>query len=162
MAEITHNSSGKLAQEEHINDVSQPLTPSPSHSEGETSPIPNGNDEPMSPTSQKRKKKKKPKKSVKAKEAAALAAKTKADDLDLNKPPVLCISRNKHWRYISSYHVCSYSLFGTSLRGASCVIPGSMAPTTSGASRIFASLEFGASNTDCFGASSSPPTSDAI
>jgi hypothetical protein len=22
------------------------------------------------------------------------------------KPPVLCISRNKHWRYISSYHVC--------------------------------------------------------
>ena len=55
MAEITHNSSGKLAQEEHINDVSQPLTPSPSHSEGETSPIPNGNDEPMSPTSQKRK-----------------------------------------------------------------------------------------------------------
>jgi hypothetical protein len=23
-----------------------------------------------------------------------------------SKSPVLCISRNKHWRYISSYHVC--------------------------------------------------------
>ncbi|KAF9069351.1 hypothetical protein BDP27DRAFT_1421134 [Rhodocollybia butyracea] len=51
----------------------------------------------------KKKKKKKPKKSAaaKAKEAAAKKA-TAAADAD--RPPVLCISRNKHWRYISSYH----------------------------------------------------------
>lgn len=58
-------------------------------------------------TGQKKKKKKKPKKSAKAKEAAAAAAKAKAQDQpDTDgRPPVLCISRNKHWRYISSYHV---------------------------------------------------------
>ncbi|KAG7100057.1 hypothetical protein E1B28_001842 [Marasmius oreades] len=52
------------------------------------------------PTQLKKKKKKKPKKSasVKAKEAAAKAKEEK------DKPPVLCISRNKHWKYISSYH----------------------------------------------------------
>ncbi|KAF8079234.1 hypothetical protein FPV67DRAFT_1691782 [Lyophyllum atratum] len=50
----------------------------------------------------KKKKKKKPKKSAKAKEAAA-TAKAKSQDSD-GRPPVLCISRNKHWRYISSYH----------------------------------------------------------
>ncbi|KAK0222588.1 hypothetical protein EDD85DRAFT_983231 [Armillaria nabsnona] len=53
-------------------------------------------DTPMSV--QKKKKKKKTKKSAKAKsEAAAKLA-------DEDGPPVLCISRNKHWRYISSYH----------------------------------------------------------
>ena len=59
-------------------------------------------------TTQKKKKKKKPKKSAKAKEATALKAKAQeaqdADDAE-SRPPVLCISRNKHWRYISSYHV---------------------------------------------------------
>ncbi len=45
---------------------------------------------PDTPTSvQKKKKKKKSKKLA-----------------DKDCSPVLCISRNKHWRYISSYHVC--------------------------------------------------------
>ncbi|KAJ6513177.1 hypothetical protein C8R45DRAFT_336815 [Mycena sanguinolenta] len=57
----------------------------------------------------KKKKKKKPKKSAaaKAREAdlsanAKINGKTK--DEEAGRPPVLCISRNKHWRYISSYH----------------------------------------------------------
>jgi len=59
---------------------------------------------------QKKKKKKKPKKSAtaKAKEAAEKAAKMKGSE---SKPPVLCISRNKHWRYISSYHVSAVACF---------------------------------------------------
>jgi hypothetical protein len=48
---------------------------------------------------QKKKKKKKPKKSAKAKAAKAASESAQA------RPNVLCISRNKHWRYISSYHV---------------------------------------------------------
>lgn len=53
-------------------------------------------------SAQKKKKKKKPKKSAatKAKEAAA----KKAAEAE-GRPPILCISRNKHWKYISSYHV---------------------------------------------------------
>ncbi|KAF5346123.1 hypothetical protein D9758_009976 [Tetrapyrgos nigripes] len=56
--------------------------------------------------SQKKKKKKKPKKSAnaKAKESADKAAKAKQADCPETRPSVLCISRNKHWRYISSYH----------------------------------------------------------
>jgi hypothetical protein len=57
------------------------------------------------PSTQKKKKKKKSKKSSKAKDATAKA--TAKDDGDTEgRQPVLCISRNKHWRYISSYHVC--------------------------------------------------------
>ncbi|KAF5352615.1 hypothetical protein D9756_006190 [Leucocoprinus leucothites] len=56
----------------------------------------------------KKKKKKKPKKSAKSKEAAgpgvtrtrSQASEGESED----RPQVLCISRNKHWRYISSYH----------------------------------------------------------
>jgi len=71
---------------------------------GETSPT-QELEEDAALTTQKKKKKKKPKKSVKTKEAAAATAtKLNAQDAD-GRPPVLCISRNKHWRYISSYHV---------------------------------------------------------
>ncbi|KIJ54366.1 hypothetical protein M422DRAFT_153861 [Sphaerobolus stellatus SS14] len=49
-------------------------------------------------STQKKKKKKKSKKS-KAKEE-----KIETVQPEIEKPPVLCISRNKHWRYISSYH----------------------------------------------------------
>ncbi|KAF8899376.1 hypothetical protein BD779DRAFT_1607832 [Infundibulicybe gibba] len=52
---------------------------------------------------QKKKKKRKPKKSAKAKEAALKSKAPEVPDPD-GRPPVLCISRNKHWRYISSYH----------------------------------------------------------
>jgi hypothetical protein len=51
--------------------------------------------EPIEPSCQKKKKKKK-KKQSKVKETPAL---------EEPRPPVLCISRNKHWKYISSYHV---------------------------------------------------------
>jgi hypothetical protein len=91
--------------------VPQMLTPSPSHSSGETSPTlesPQSLD-PEAPTGQKKRKKKKPKKSAKTKESAAILAKSEIEPEDLGvKPPVLCISRNKHWRYISSYHVCPF------------------------------------------------------
>ncbi|KAJ7707629.1 hypothetical protein B0H17DRAFT_1281799 [Mycena rosella] len=64
----------------------------------------------LEPDVQKKKKKKKPKKSAsaKARDAAIVTANAKADakakDEEAGRPPVLCISRNKHWRYISSYH----------------------------------------------------------
>lgn len=104
-------------KEKLTNGVSQILTPSPSHSSGETSPIQDAGleeqQEAPTTTSQKKKKKKKSKKSAKAKEAAAKAkADSEKASEECNRPPVLCISRNKHWRYISSYHVCvSYLLY---------------------------------------------------
>jgi len=67
----------------------------------------------LEPGAQKKKKKKKPKKSAtaKARDAAVVTANSKADakakEEEAGRPPVLCISRNKHWRYISSYHVCA-------------------------------------------------------
>ncbi|THU96896.1 hypothetical protein K435DRAFT_965768 [Dendrothele bispora CBS 962.96] len=66
----------------------------------------NGDEDGEHTVSQKKKKKKKPKKSAtaKAKEAAEKAAKMKEAESAEARPSVLCISRNKHWRYISSYH----------------------------------------------------------
>lgn len=80
-----------------------PPTPPSSHSSRSTSPSP------IAETSAgadhacaaKKKKKKKAKKSAKAKDASQ---KDKDTDGAEERPPVLCISRNKHWRYISSYH----------------------------------------------------------
>lgn len=85
----------------------------PTTQSGETSPcLEAEGDDVTVLSSQKKKKKKKPKKSAKAKEAAAAAAKAKTQDPEDGRPPVLCISRNKHWRYISSYHVCViYSMY---------------------------------------------------
>ncbi|KAF8346816.1 hypothetical protein F5887DRAFT_1177019 [Amanita rubescens] len=80
--------------------------PTPFTQSGDTSVV---EDEPtlmdlVASTNQKKKKKKKSKKNAKAKEAAAAAASAKeTPDVD-GRPPVLCISRNKHWKYISSYH----------------------------------------------------------
>lgn len=72
---------------------------------GSTSPT--LDDVPDMPASvQKKKKKKKAKKSSKAKEPANAGPKS-PEPFD-GRPPVLCISRNKHWRYISSYHVCAH------------------------------------------------------
>ncbi|PVG00907.1 hypothetical protein CPB86DRAFT_773518 [Serendipita vermifera] len=56
--------------------------------------------EESTPNSTKKKKKKKPKK---AKSTNALSPNTTEPTPDI-KQPILCISRNKHWRYISSYH----------------------------------------------------------
>ena len=55
-------------------------------------------------TTTKKKKKKKSKKSTKSK--GEPSAKPLTEDDDEPGPLVLRISRNKHWRYISSYHVC--------------------------------------------------------
>lgn len=52
-------------------------------------------------TQQKKKKKKKKSKANKAAEAAKAVPE--------ERPNVICISRNKHWKYISSYHVRSVS-----------------------------------------------------
>jgi len=59
------------------------------------------------PTPRQKKKKKKKSKKTKAEEAdgGVGTSKAQADDSGFH-PQVLCISRNKHWRYISSYHVC--------------------------------------------------------
>jgi hypothetical protein len=54
-------------------------------------------------TTTKKKKKKKPKKSTKSKGEPSVKPLT--EDEDEPSPLVLRISRNKHWRYISSYHV---------------------------------------------------------
>ncbi|KZT73437.1 hypothetical protein DAEQUDRAFT_703895 [Daedalea quercina L-15889] len=78
--------------------VDTPPTPI-SNSSGSVSPEPVLED-PHSQQQQKKKKKKKSKKS-KAKETNGAVKARAADD---ERPPVLCISRNKHWRYISSYH----------------------------------------------------------
>lgn len=57
-------------------------------------------------TQAKKKKKKKAKKSTKGKDITpSEKAGGKAVENAEDRPPVLCISRNKHWRYISSYHV---------------------------------------------------------
>jgi len=50
-------------------------------------------------------KKKKKKKSKKPKGKDAGKGKTDDSPEAEGRPSVLCISRNKHWRYISSYHV---------------------------------------------------------
>ncbi len=56
------------------------------------------------PSAGKKKKKKKTKKAAsKVREGTAGG---NGNDEARDRPPVLCISRNKHWRYISSYHVC--------------------------------------------------------
>lgn len=84
-----------------VSELSTPLT----HS-GRTSPTSIDAKVPdvTETTTQKKKKKKKSKKSGKAKEAAS-QAKAQDEPESESRPPVLCISRNKHWRYISSYHV---------------------------------------------------------
>lgn len=52
-----------------------------------------------------KKKKKKPKKSAAAKAKDTAAKKAAESGEAEGRPSVLCISRNKHWKYISSYHV---------------------------------------------------------
>jgi hypothetical protein len=85
-------------------EISTPVTPL-THS-GRTSPtsIDAKASDVTEPTTHKKKKKKKSKKSGKAKELASQTV-AQAEPESESRPPVLCISRNKHWRYISSYHV---------------------------------------------------------
>ncbi|KAG7451836.1 uncharacterized protein BT62DRAFT_940797 [Guyanagaster necrorhizus] len=79
-------------------DYSSLLTPTSIMSGSRSATLDGVDEAPDVPAStQKKKKKKKSKKSTKAKSEAPKL-------VDEDRPPVLCISRNKHWRYISSYH----------------------------------------------------------
>ena len=62
---------------------------------------------PPTPAAAKKKKKKKSKKSNKAKDAVTSPSSpsTPVPTAEENQPPPLYISRNKHWKYISSFHV---------------------------------------------------------
>ena len=61
---------------------------------------------PSTSASAKKKKKKKSKKSSKAKDpVASPPPPTPTPTAEENQPPPLYISRNKHWKYISSFHV---------------------------------------------------------
>ena len=81
-----------------------PPTPPSSHSSRMSSPLPIAEVTPAEEQNEpaKKKKKKKTKKPARAKE---LPPRQKDNEGPEDRPPVLCISRNKHWRYISSYHV---------------------------------------------------------
>nr|VWP01432.1 CifA [Ganoderma boninense] len=90
-------------------------TPPSTHTSRSTSPVcpglgPDadlvGADTSDIPSAGKKKKKKKPKKAAsKAREETnGASASGNGNDEERDRPPVLCISRNKHWRYISSYH----------------------------------------------------------
>ncbi|KAF9235138.1 hypothetical protein BU15DRAFT_51716 [Melanogaster broomeanus] len=81
------------------------MTPSPSICSTELSPTLDSNqtDPPVPPT-QKKKKKKKPKKAAPEDAPSPAPVKPTGNAPDPERPPMLCISRNKHWKYISSYH----------------------------------------------------------
>lgn len=66
----------------------------------------NSSPQPVAPPStQKKKKKKKSKKAATKNGSSSATGQPQVDNLtEAERPPVLCISRNKHWKYISSYH----------------------------------------------------------
>jgi len=115
-----------------FSELSTPLTQS-----GRSSPvgidITEIPDETVSST-HKKKKKKKSKKTSKAKDATAKATATNDGDTE-GRQPVLCISRNKHWRYISSYHVCVFSVTSKSYPNANFSL-GTLASTPRRTSRF--------------------------
>jgi len=79
-------------------------------------------------------KKKKKKKSKKPKAKDAGKGKTDDNPEAEGRPSVLCISRNKHWRYISSYHVrgCAHLPWHIKLR----LFVGTLAAAACGTSRF--------------------------
>ncbi|KAF9225259.1 hypothetical protein BS17DRAFT_778366 [Gyrodon lividus] len=86
-------------------EIGQLMTPSPSIYSTETSPIRDSNPtDSASSINQKKKKKKKAKKAAPRDAPSAAPGKPASNAPDAERPPVLCISRNKHWKYISSYH----------------------------------------------------------
>lgn len=80
---------------------------------------------------QKKKKRKKAKKSNKAKDTASAGSKSNTAE---QRPAVLCISRNKHWRYISSYHVSNRCRFDNSC--SLIRVQGTVASTASRTTRV--------------------------
>ena len=91
----------------------QILTPPPSPPLAEDDPTTTVTPSTAS-TAAKKKKKKKSKKSNKAKDATTSPAppSTPAPTIEEIQPPPLYISRNKHWKYISSFHVRVPRLLG--------------------------------------------------
>jgi hypothetical protein len=89
-------------------ELATPLTQS-----GETSPLSNDEQLTKEPclTVRKKKKKKKSKKSTLQKGATDSGVDRKDVETEA-RPSVLYISRNKHWKYISSYHVRGCFLAG--------------------------------------------------
>jgi hypothetical protein len=122
------------------------ITPPTAHFSGEISPTINGANG-FQPcvngvaSCHKKKKKRKSPKSPKIKET--LPAPTNPSDSN-GRPPVLCISRNKHWRYISSYHVRVFCVFLLTywLKHH----PGSLAPAPSRASGVIVGPKLGPCN----------------
>lgn len=108
--------------EETSVDVAHGHTPN-----GDNADIP---DDEAQPTLKKKKKKKTKKPS---KSNGTSPAETPKENVG-SKPPVLCISRNKHWKYISSYHVSLFCLiFSCSSRSTDVFIcnEGPLAATSS-------------------------------
>ena len=105
-AAMSGDKGGMLCDVDNINaNIELPPTPPSSHSSRSVSPelfteAPAGE---LQTTASKKKKKKKSKKTSKAKATSDCPKQPVHADED--RPSVLCISRNKHWRYISSYHV---------------------------------------------------------
>jgi hypothetical protein len=92
--------------------ISQLLTPSPSLCSGTASPEPLDIpplDQDFVPAPSKKKKKKRSKKKAKDTDSKHSVTVEDVQDEDDVRPP-LCISRNKHWKYISSYHVCVFPI----------------------------------------------------
>jgi hypothetical protein len=112
------------------------LLPTPPSSQSSRSSSPSPITEANVPGEQsgasKKKKKKKTKKSAKAKESTSGGKYTEEPE---ERPPVLCISRNKHWRYISSYHV-RLTVLGRTVPLIPSYISGTMAAAASRASGI--------------------------
>ncbi|EIN14280.1 hypothetical protein PUNSTDRAFT_96015 [Punctularia strigosozonata HHB-11173 SS5] len=89
-----------------VSEISQLLTPSPSLCSGTASPEPSDVpplDQDQKPAAPKKKKKKRAKKRARDTASKPNVTIEEVEDEDDVRPP-LCISRNKHWKYISSYH----------------------------------------------------------
>ncbi|KAH6911139.1 hypothetical protein BKA70DRAFT_1269566 [Coprinopsis sp. MPI-PUGE-AT-0042] len=98
MADLTeHSATPSPISSSSLPELPTPITESEAH-DSQTQAVLAGEDQTVGGPLPKKKKKKKSKKAGKSKDSEAKAAETES------RPPLLCISRNKHWRYISSYH----------------------------------------------------------
>ena len=76
-----------------------------SNSSGSPSPEPGSKTQPSSSSSKRRRRRQRIRRTKKPKASQGTPAANNAREVDDERPPVLCISRNKHWICISSYHV---------------------------------------------------------
>jgi hypothetical protein len=99
MGELTeHSATSSNISSSILAELQTPVAKSEGH-DFQTQPEQTGGDQTVVDPLPKKKKKKKSKKAGKSKDREAKPADAEP------RPPLLCISRNKHWRYISSYHV---------------------------------------------------------